>query len=226
VRSSRIRAKFLGATAAVVCGAAVLSFCLLNPWETASPQQPREVLDLLRETRRTQEATLAALEKLRSELKSRTGSQTRNDADEGRPYRDRRQDSDAVVVREPIRSIDEDIRRLLRSQGPIGSAEEALQLHRLPRTATDYAAIEQFLQRWPQSRRDLLYANIEEVVARFGFPEKASANGQYLVWEFSASKPLAEKPDRIVVTITRNHVVKIVGMPSRGNPPKRRTRGG
>lgn len=59
------------------------------------------------------------------------------------------------------------------------------------------------------SGRDMVFAHVDDLVARFGFPANPRVEQGYLVWEYSTDEPLANQPDRLFVRIARNHVVSV-----------------
>lgn len=97
-----------------------------------------------------------------------------------------------------------------KESGPVGSTEEARELQALPRSPPNHAAIQEALRTWPALRRDLLYAHVRDVVARFGFPQNATLRDKYLMWEYDAGQTLKGAPDRLVFKIARNHVVDVL----------------
>lgn len=94
----------------------------------------------------------------------------------------------------------------------IASDEAGMQLSQLPRIQPNYAAVDDLVRNWRQRRNLLLYQDVGAIVAHFGFPDEASIGDQCLLWTYYPSQSLDKGPRCIIMKISRNRVVEIVGM--------------
>jgi len=96
---------------------------------------------------------------------------------------------------------------------PLASEMDAQRLSALPRNPTDKGAVDRCLSTWEQEQQLLVYLTVEDVVARFGSPTRASAAGHFIEWTYNGSGPVQGRASAFVLRIVRSRVVQAIAMP-------------
>lgn len=96
---------------------------------------------------------------------------------------------------------------------PVASELDAQRLSALPHRPTDKNAVDGCLSRWSQEHQALAYLSIEEVVARFGIPSRASAKGHFIEWRYDASGSVEGRAGAFILRVVRSRVVEAIAMP-------------
>jgi hypothetical protein len=96
--------------------------------------------------------------------------------------------------------------------GPIASDQEGRMLQALPRLPVNTPAVDDALRVWEQTRAQLLYLQVQEIVNRFGFPPIVSTDGPLILWRYNGGERADGAPGSLLLKISGGYVVQVVGM--------------